>query len=79
MYNIINDKVIHFIRKESAMATKLKRTMLTLLPEWEEELLNLKKEKFFNTTKSEMYQHLIGLGLKAECDNPNSTAKKKAR
>ena len=48
------------------MATQMKRTMLTLLPEWEEKLLKLKKEKFFNTTKSEMFQYLISLGLELE-------------
>ena len=53
------------------MATKLKRIMVTLRPEWEDDLLQLKKEKFFNTTKSAMFQYLIALGLEVEKNSKN--------
>lgn len=45
------------------MATQNKRMMVSLLPEWDDKLLKLKKEKFYNTTKSEMIRYLIGLGI----------------
>ncbi|EOQ18628.1 hypothetical protein IKC_05129 [Bacillus cereus VD184] len=46
------------------MPTNLKRLSLTLLPEWEEELDELKREKFYTSSKAEMLRYLISLGLK---------------
>ena len=40
-----------------------KRTMLTIYEEYEADLLELKKEKFFNTSQTAMLNYLIGLGL----------------
>lgn len=40
-----------------------KRMMITLLPEWEPVLDQLKKEKFYNDTKSAMFRYIIALGL----------------
>lgn len=42
---------------------KNKRMTVTLLPEWEEELNILKKEDFYNTSKSELIRYLIKTGL----------------
>ena len=47
------------------MGTHLKRTMVTLHPEWEDELNHLKKEHFYNETKSEMFRYIISRGLEA--------------
>lgn len=40
-----------------------KRAMVTLLPEWEQELDKLKKEQFYNDTQAEMFRYIIGRGL----------------
>lgn len=45
------------------MSTYNKRTTVTLLPEWESTLNKLKKERFYNKSKSEMIRYIIGLGL----------------
>lgn len=45
------------------MSMKVKRTMITLLPEWEAPLDKLKKEKFYNDSQAEMLRYVIGLGL----------------
>lgn len=45
------------------MATYSKRAMISLRPEWVPELDRLKKERFYNDTKAEMFRYLIGLGL----------------
>lgn len=45
------------------MSTRMKRTMVTLLPEWEPELDKLKKERFYNESRAEMLRYIIGLGL----------------
>lgn len=45
------------------MSTYNKRTMVTLLPEWESTLNKLKKERFYNESKSEMIRYIISLGL----------------
>jgi hypothetical protein len=47
------------------MATKMKRTSVSLLPEWNNDLKKLKKEQFYDKTHSEMLRHLIKLGLLA--------------
>lgn len=39
--------------------------MVTLRPEWEPELLQLKKEMFCNDTRAEMYRQLIHRGLES--------------
>lgn len=39
--------------------------MITLIPELESELSNLKKEKFHDSTQAEMYRYLINLGLES--------------
>lgn len=45
------------------MVTYSKRTMITLLPEWELELDQLKKEQFYNETRAEMFRYIISRGL----------------
>jgi hypothetical protein len=47
------------------MTTNGKRTMITLRPEWEPELDQLKKDQFYNEPQAEMYRQLIRLGLDA--------------
>lgn len=42
---------------------KSKRMTVTILPEWEEELDILKKEVFYNASKSELIRYLIKTGL----------------
>ncbi|MEY8381936.1 hypothetical protein AALG83_02040 [Christensenellaceae bacterium 44-20] len=51
--------------------------MVTLLPEWEPVLDQLKKEKFYNDTQAEMLRFLIGKGI--EAIETESTAKRKAQ
>ena len=48
------------------MPTEMRRTMLSIPKEFEAGLFSLKKNKFYNSTQSEMLRHLIYLGLKAE-------------
>lgn len=47
------------------MAAYSKRAFVTLRPEWEPELNQLKKEQFNNKPQSEMFRYLISLGLEA--------------
>ena len=44
---------------------KCKRAMVTLRPEWETELLQLKKDVFYNDTQDEMFRQLIRRGLES--------------
>ena len=37
--------------------------MVTLLPEWEPELDQLKKERFYNKTQADMFRYIISRGL----------------
>ena len=43
------------------MSTLKKRAIFTLCPEWEPKLDKLKKERFYNNTKAEMFRYLINL------------------
>lgn len=45
------------------MATKNKRAMISLPPEWEAEIAETKKECFYDKSYAEMYRHLIRTGL----------------
>ena len=45
------------------MVTYSKKTSITLLPEWEPELDQLKKEQFYNETRAEMFRYIISRGL----------------
>lgn len=47
------------------MSLYSKRTMITLLPEWESQLDKLKREQFYKETQAEMFRYIIGRGLKA--------------
>ncbi|ODM03174.1 hypothetical protein [Eisenbergiella tayi] len=40
-----------------------RRMSVTILPEWEHDLDNLKREKFYDKPRSEMIRFLIQLGL----------------
>lgn len=40
-----------------------KRMTVTILPEWENDFDKLKREKFYNTSKSELIRYLIKTGL----------------
>ena len=59
------------------MANSSKRTMITLRPEWEPELEQLKKERFYNETQAEMFRYLISLGLEALKTKKENKLKKK--
>lgn len=54
------------------MASKLKRITFVVTPEMEPLLDNMKKEKFYNCSQSEMIRTLVEKGLK-------SSQKKKGR
>mgnify|MGYP007098865149 CR=1 FL=1 len=45
------------------MSSFPKRTMVTLLPEWEPTLKQLKKELFYDRTQAEMFRYIISRGL----------------
>lgn len=45
------------------MAKYRKRTMVVINPEWEPDLEQLKKEKFYNNTQAEMFRYVIQVGL----------------
>lgn len=45
------------------MSMYSKRAMVTLLPEWEPMLDQLKKERFYNDTQAEMFRYIISRGL----------------
>lgn len=45
------------------MSTNLKRMTVTFLPEWDEDLDRLKKEQFYDKSKSELIRYLIQQGL----------------
>lgn len=45
------------------MAKFSKRIMVTLLPEWEPMLDQLKKERFYMDTQAEMFRYIISFGL----------------
>ena len=45
------------------MATKNKRALVSLPPEWDAELNEAKKTSYFDKTYSEMYRQLIRLGM----------------
>lgn len=51
------------------MSTYSKRTTVTLRPEWEPMLNKLKKDRFYNESKSEMIRYIIGVGLASLEDN----------
>ena len=53
------------------MATSMTRKMVTIPPDLEFALDRLKKEQFYNTSKSEMLRYLIQQGLHA-LDKPVS-------
>lgn len=79
LYNDINSKRYSdtLEREVNFMTMRTKRTMVTLLPEWEPVLDQLKKEKFYNDTQAEMLRFLIGKGI--EAIETESTAKRKAQ
>lgn len=58
----VNHLISEYKGREN-MSTYTKRTMVTLLPEWEPIFNKLKKEKFYNESKAEMIRYIIGLGL----------------
>lgn len=45
------------------MATSLKRLSVTLQPEWEPDLDELKRTAFYDKTKADVIRYLIELGL----------------
>ena len=45
------------------MNTYSKRMMVTLQPEWEPILDQLKRERFYNSTRAEMLHYVISRGL----------------
>lgn len=54
-----------------------KRVMVTLLPEWEPLLDQLKKERFYNNTQAELFRYMISRGLTSLEDE--KTAKENQR
>lgn len=61
------------------MATDNKRFMVSVTPDIESRLDELKQRQFYNKTQSEMLRYLIDLGLKAANDKKegNDNAKDK--
>lgn len=47
------------------MATEKKRTLVDILPEWEDKLDKLKRELFYDKPKAEMMRFLIATGIEA--------------
>jgi len=47
------------------MTTLGKRIIVTLRPEWEPELDQLKHDQFYDTSRAEMLRYIISLGLEA--------------
>ena len=54
--------MIHY-EEVNTIATYVKKTMITLQPEWEPELERLKKDQFYNETQAEMFRYIISRGL----------------
>lgn len=54
-----------------------KRVMVTLLPEWEPLLDQLKKGRFYNNTQAELFRYMISRGLTSLEDE--KTAKENQR
>ena len=48
------------------MATDMKRFMLAITPDMEASIELLKQESFYNKPYSELYRHLLTLGLEVE-------------
>ena len=48
---------------DTKIATYIKKTVITLQPEWEPELERLKKDQFYNETQAEMFRYIISRGL----------------
>lgn len=57
------------------MSAYNKRAMVTLLPEWEPILDQLKREKFYNDSQAEMLRYLIGIGLASLTEKPRQEGK----
>lgn len=53
------------------MATFTKKTIVNIRPEWEPQLDQLKRERFYRDTQAEMFRYLIRLGL--EVTNQQNT------
>lgn len=47
------------------MQSNFRKTVITLPPEWEKDLDQLKKERFRNQSQADMLRYLISLGLGA--------------
>ena len=56
-----------------------KRVIITLLPEWEPELDQLKKNRFYNTSQAEMFRYIIYHGLASLKNEKAPTEKKTGR
>lgn len=56
------------------MATDMKRFTISLTPELERDLDDLKRREFYNKTQTEMVRHLIEKGLQSMNNTQQSTA-----
>ena len=54
------------------MATDMKRVMLSISPDLEQELDVIKKEQFYNKSYAELYRYVLALGLKAATAKENA-------
>lgn len=57
-------------------STKKLRKMISIHPEWEQELETLKKNRFYNVSYAEMYRYLLRLALDAIKNDSNETSPK---
>jgi hypothetical protein len=57
------------------VATEKKRTLVDILPEWEGDLDQLKRQLFYDKPKAEMMRFIIALGIQAA--KAGGTIKKK--
>jgi hypothetical protein len=59
------ESVILYERKVVPMSTNLPRLSVTLKPEWEPELDELKRTVFYDKPRADVLRYLIDLGLEA--------------
>lgn len=57
------------------MATNMKRVMLSITPELEKGLNDVKKESFYDKPFSEVYRYIFSLGLEAAKKQENQSEK----
>lgn len=59
------------------MKAKMKRFMVSITPDLEQDLDELKKERFYNKPYSEVYRYVLAQGLKAVATQKKAETKNK--